>query len=127
MLGDGRPQALSTLIAGAPGAAQPAIRARSKPNANAISVSENGYSPAVLHLPANQPVSLEWVTDKTRACSRSVVVPDLNYQKILPVTGKVRFDIPAQAQGTVIRYTCSMGMYPSQFIFDLDPNAKESP
>jgi uncharacterized protein len=86
----------------------------------AIQVSENGYSPAVLHLPVNQPVSLDWVTENTKACSRSVVVPDLDYQKILPVTGRVRFDIPAQSRGTIIRYTCSMGMYPSQLVFDLD-------
>ena len=85
-----------------------------------IEVSENGYSPAVLHLPANRPVSLEWVTNGTQACSRSVVVPGLNYHTILPVTGHVKFDIPAQARGTILRYTCSMGMYPSQLIFDLE-------
>jgi uncharacterized protein len=86
----------------------------------AVEVNENGYSPIILHLPANQPVTIEWVTKDTQSCARSVVVPDLDYQKILPVTGRVKFDIPAQEKGTVIRYACSMGMYPSQFVFDLE-------
>lgn len=85
-----------------------------------INVTEYGYSPQTLHLPANQPVTIEWVTDNTRSCARSVVVPGMNYQQILPTTGRVKFVIPAQDKGTVVRYTCSMGMYPSEFIFDLD-------
>jgi hypothetical protein len=89
-------------------------------NGYAIHVSENGYSPAVLHLPADKAISLEWVTENTQACSRSVVIPGLSYQKILPPTGRVRLEIPAQPRGTVLRYTCSMGMYPSQLVFDLD-------
>ncbi len=89
-----------------------------------IAVTEDGYSPKMLHLPADQPVSLEWVTDNTLSCARSVVVPGLNYQEILPTTGRVRFDIPAQPKGTVLRYTCSMGMYPSQLVFDLEPESQ---
>jgi len=85
-----------------------------------IEVSEFGYSPQILHLPANQDLTIEWVTRNTQACSRSVVVPALNYQKILPTTGRVDFNIPAQEKGAIIRYTCSMGMYPSQLVFDLE-------
>jgi uncharacterized protein len=91
----------------------------------AIEVSENGYFPAVLHLPANQPVTIDWVTDNTQSCARSVVVPGLDYQKILPTTGWVKLEIPPQVKGTVLRYTCSMGMYPSQFIFDLESVANQ--
>jgi uncharacterized protein len=97
-----------------------ALKPASVQSGFAIEVSENGYSPAVLHLPANRPVTLEWVTNETKACSRSVVLPALKYHQILPVTGRVKFDIPAQAKGTVLRYTCSMGMYPSQLVFDLE-------
>jgi uncharacterized protein len=91
----------------------------------AIEVSENGYSPTIIHLPAGQPVTLDWVTNDTKSCARSVVVPGLDYQKILPTTGRVKFEIPAQTKGTVLRYTCSMGMYPSQLVFDLDPLASQ--
>jgi sulfite exporter TauE/SafE len=86
----------------------------------AVNVTEDGYSPVILHMPADKPVSLVWVTENTQTCARSVVIPAINYQKILPPTGRVQLKIPAQAKGTVLRYTCSMGMYPSQFIFDLD-------
>jgi sulfite exporter TauE/SafE len=89
-------------------------------NGYIINVTENGYSPSILHLPANKAVSIEWVTENTQTCARSVVIPDIGYQKILPSTGRIRLDIPAQPKGAIIRYTCSMGMYPSQFIFDLD-------
>ena len=85
-----------------------------------INVTEDGYSPMVLHLPADKPVSLEWVTEDTQTCARSVVMPGLDYAEILPSTGRVRFDIPAQEKGTVLRYSCSMGMYPCELVFDLD-------
>ncbi len=86
----------------------------------AVTITEDGYSPSLLHLPANRPVSIEWVTENTQTCARSIVIPALEYQKIVPPIGRVRFDIPAQQPGTVIRYSCSMGMYPSQFVFDLE-------
>jgi plastocyanin domain-containing protein len=88
-------------------------------------VSENGYTPAILHLPARQLVTVDWVMNNTQSCARSVVIPGLDYQKILPTTGRVKLEIPAQEKGTVLRYTCSMGMYPSQFVFDLDPVASQ--
>jgi sulfite exporter TauE/SafE len=86
-----------------------------------IEVNEFGYFPQILHLPANQELTIEWVTRNTQSCARSVVVPGLEYQKILPVTGRTQFSIPPQEKGAIIRYTCSMGMYPSQFVFDLEP------
>lgn len=85
-----------------------------------VNVTENGYSPVILHLPANKPVNIEWVTENTQTCARSVVVPGLDYHTILPPTGRVRFEIPAQQKGTILRYACSMGMYPSQLVFDQD-------
>ena len=76
-------------------------------------------------MPARQPVTIDWVTNNTQTCARSVVIPGLNYQKILPPTGRVKLEIPAQEKGTILRYTCSMGMYPSQFVFDQDPLASQ--
>ena len=86
-----------------------------------INVTENGYSPIVLHLPANKPVTIDWVTENTQTCARSVVIPGLNYQHILPSTGSIKLDITAQQKDTVLNYSCSMGMYPSQLVFDLVP------
>jgi sulfite exporter TauE/SafE len=92
-----------------------------EPGQYAVLVTEDGYNPSILHLPANQPVTLDWVTEGTQACSRSIVMPDLNYEVILPPVGRVKFNIPFQEQGTIVRYSCSMGMYPSQLVFDLAP------
>ena len=86
----------------------------------AVQVTEDGYSPVLLHMPANRPVKMVWVTENTQTCARSVVVPGLDYHEILPPSGRVELRIPAQPKGTVLRYACSMGMYPSQLIFDLD-------
>lgn len=83
-----------------------------------VIVSNNGYNPKVLHLAANQPVKLTWITGNTYSCARAVVVPSLNYQQVLPPTGEVSINIPSQAMGKVIRYSCSMGMYTGQFVFD---------
>ena len=89
-------------------------------NGFTVNVGDTGYTPKVLHLSAVKPVSLNWVTKNVRSCSLSVVVPGLDYQKVLPATGTVKMDIPAQAKGTVMRYSCSMGMYTGQLVFDLD-------
>lgn len=86
-----------------------------------VLVSDDGYSPRTLHLPANQPVTIEWVTEGTEACSRSIIAQGVDYAVILPTKGRVPWEIPAQAKGAVIRYTCSMGMYPSELVFDLEP------
>ena len=72
----------------------------------------------MLHLAANQAVSLNWVTKNVRSCALSVVVPGFELPESLPHTGQVSVAIPAQAKGTVIRYSCSMGMYTGQLVFD---------
>ncbi len=112
----GSPYSLSTLYSSVMAVARPTTdQAQGKYE---IFVTENGYSPQTLHLPADKPVTITWVTENTTACSRSVVIPGLNYQKILPVTGKVKYEISSQPAGKVYHYSCSMGMYPSQLVFD---------
>jgi sulfite exporter TauE/SafE len=82
-----------------------------------LSVENNGYFPARLQAIAGQPVSLELITDNTRSCARDFVIPALKYYKLLPQTGTVMVDIPPQPAGTVMRFTCSMGMYTGQIVF----------
>jgi uncharacterized protein len=84
----------------------------------AVIHAENwGYTPGILTLPANQPVELHLVTDETRSCSRAFAIPALNIQQILPVTGNTIFHLPAQASGTSIQFTCTMGMYGGKLVF----------
>jgi hypothetical protein len=82
-------------------------------------VSNNCYHPGVLHLPANRPVTLIRETVGSACCARSLVVPVLDYQVILPDSGKVPLIIPAQKSGTVIHYSCSTGRRTGRLVFDL--------
>jgi sulfite exporter TauE/SafE len=89
-------------------------------NPYTVNVTNNGYQPQVLHLAANRSVRLNWNSVNVSSCALSVVVPGLGYEKVLPATGNVTMEIPAQKKGTLIRYSCSMGMYLGQLVFDLD-------
>ena len=82
-----------------------------------LNAANNGYQPQILHAKANEPLTLNVVTNNTRSCSRSFVIPKLNVEKLLPVTGTVPIRIPAQKPGTQLFFSCSMGMYSGKIIF----------
>lgn len=77
-----------------------------------------GYTPRVLNAVAGQPAKLQVVTKNTQSCALAFVIPDLRVQKVLPRTGSVVFEIPAQPKGKIMRFTCSMGMYTGQIVFN---------
>jgi sulfite exporter TauE/SafE len=83
-----------------------------------LSAGNSGYSPRLLHARANIPITLNLITDQTYSCSRSFVIPDLGVEQLLPSTGTETIAIPAQTVGTVMRFTCSMGMYTGEIVFD---------
>ena len=62
--------------------------------------------------------TLDLVTDNTVSCARDFVIPALDVYELLPKTGRVTVDIPAQEPGAVLRFTCSMGMYTGQIVFE---------
>jgi sulfite exporter TauE/SafE len=77
----------------------------------------NGYSPTRLNAVADQPTHLNLVTRGTFSCSRDFVIPSLGVQTLLPETGSVSIDLPAQPAGTIVRFTCSMGMYTGEIAY----------
>lgn len=83
-----------------------------------LSVENGGYSPTTLRAKAGEAVNLELVTENTYSCARDFVIPALRYYTLLPETGRVSVAIPAQAAGTVMQFTCSMGMYTGQIVFE---------
>ncbi|MFZ5856107.1 MAG: sulfite exporter TauE/SafE family protein [Chloroflexota bacterium] len=83
-----------------------------------LSVENNGYFPALLKAPAGKDLTLNLVTDNTRSCSRDFVIPALDYYQLLPTTGTVQVTIPAQPAGSKLFFTCSMGMYTGQIVFE---------
>ena len=82
-----------------------------------LSVKNDGYFPKTLNAPANTAITLNLVTDQTYSCARDFVIPAMNYQKLLFETGTVQLSIPAQPKGTTLFFTCSMGMYTGQIVF----------
>jgi plastocyanin domain-containing protein len=84
-----------------------------------LKVVNSGYEPNTLHAPANTPLTLNLITRNTQSCSRAFLIPELKVDMILPATGVETVKIAAQPSGKVIDFTCSMGMYTGQIIFDL--------
>jgi plastocyanin domain-containing protein len=68
--------------------------------------------------PAGKAFTLNLVTNKTYSCARDFVIPALDYYELLPDTGTIQVNIPAQAKGKTLFFTCSMGMYTGQIVFE---------
>ena len=83
-----------------------------------MNVHDNGYSPRTLRVKANQDFTLNLVTNNTYSCARDFVIPQLDVYQLLPATGSIAVQIPAQPAGTRIQFTCSMGMYTGQIVFE---------
>lgn len=83
-----------------------------------LNVQNGGYFPATLKAPAGKDLTLNLVTNQTYSCARDFVIPALNVYQLLPDTGTVRVNIPAQPKGSRLFFTCSMGMYTGQIVFE---------
>lgn len=102
-----------------PSVAQTQITDPSTDVNNLILYAENyGYTPAHIEAPANTQLILNVVTNNTFSCSRAFLIPTLGVEVILPETGTVQIEIPAQPAGTVLPFTCSMGMYTGVINFE---------
>ena len=82
-----------------------------------LSVKNDGYFPRTLGAPADTAVTLNLVTNQTYSCARDFVIPSMSVYQLLPDTGTVQVSIPAQPKGTTLFFTCSMGMYTGQIVF----------
>jgi uncharacterized protein len=96
----------------------PAAQSLVKDGNVVLYVRNDGYFPQTVSAPAGKPFTLDLVTDKTYSCARDFVIPDLDYYELLPDTGTVQVNIPAQEQGSTLYFTCSMGMYTGRIVFE---------
>ncbi len=87
-------------------------------NAVTIRALNDGYFPASSRAAAGQPVRLDLLTDKTYSCAQAFVIPALNIERLLPPSGVTSIELPAQKAGSVLRFSCSMGMYTGQILFE---------
>ncbi len=101
--------------------AAPVAQAAQPPSAEGdvvLYVQNEGYFPQTISAPAGKNFTLNLVTDQTYSCARDFVIPALNYYELLPDTGTVQVSIPAQGKGNRLFFTCSMGMYTGQIVFE---------
>jgi sulfite exporter TauE/SafE len=81
-------------------------------------VQNQGYFPETLKAPAGKELKLNLVTDGVYSCALAFLIPDLDFYQMLPPVGTTQVDIPAQTAGTEMYFTCSMGMYTGQIVFE---------
>lgn len=79
-----------------------------------ITVTSSGYETDVNTLKLGVPVKLKLTTKNVRSCARSFTIPDLNYFKVLPITGTEYVEFTPTKLGRLV-FTCSMGMYSGSF------------
>ncbi|MBV6396159.1 MAG: hypothetical protein HFACDABA_01752 [Anaerolineales bacterium] len=83
-----------------------------------VNVQNQGYFPRTLRAAADTAFTLDLVTNETYSCARDFVIPSLNFYQLLPASGTVQVNIPPQPAGTKLFFTCSMGMYTGQIVFE---------
>ena len=83
-----------------------------------LNVENRGYFPSTLKAPAGKDLKLNLVTKGTYTCALAFLIPSLNFYQMLLPFGTAQVDIPAQEKGSTLFFTCSMGMYTGQIVFE---------
>jgi plastocyanin domain-containing protein len=74
-----------------------------------IAVTDTGFAPASITVPAGKPVTLV-VTRKTdQTCAKEIVFPDQGIRKPLPLNEAVEISLPASPRREMT-YVCGMNM-----------------
>jgi len=81
-------------------------------------VENSGYFPSTLKAPAGKDLKLNLVTDGTYSCALDFLIPALDFYQMLSPVGTFQVSIPAQEKGSTLYFTCSMGMYTGQIVFE---------
>ena len=108
--------ALATTLAilGTPAGAAPA---KSREQRIVITVTDNGFEPASVHLKAGRPVRLVVTRKVERTCVTDIVVGEFGIRKPLPLGKPVEVRFTPRKAGT-IRYACAMDMVAGNLIVE---------
>lgn len=82
-----------------------------------IVAGTDGYAPSNVEATAGAPVTLVFSATDTKACTATLAIPALKIERTLTAAGPTSIEIPAQAAGTTIGWTCGMGMYRGSVTF----------
>ena len=80
-----------------------------------IRVKDGTYQPALVEIPAGQPITLDFTREDATPCAEKVVFADLDITADLPLERTQSISLPALQAGTY-EFTCQMGMYRGRLI-----------
>ena len=108
---------LVVVLAVAAGCASQEKQNASQPARFELAVTNNGFEPASITVPAGKPVTLV-VTRKTdQTCAKEIVFPEQNIRKPLPLNQAVEIALPASPK-RVIAYKCGMDMLSGKVVVE---------
>lgn len=81
----------------------------------AIAVTENGFEPATITVPAGRPVTLVVTRQTAKTCATELIMPSQNINRPLPLGQAVEITFTPQKPGE-LRYACAMGMYSGKVV-----------
>jgi hypothetical protein len=80
-----------------------------------ISITQRGYQPARLEIPADRAVTLAFTREESPNCGAEVLFPLLGIRRTIPLGQTVLVDLPAQPKSQ-LTFSCGMGMYRGMLI-----------
>ncbi len=96
----------------------PASAAKAKgEQAVTMTVTRNGFEPALVHLKVGVPVRLVVTRKVQRTCATDIVIKDLGIKKALPLDKPVVITFTPKKAGS-IRYACAMDMIAGSFVVE---------
>lgn len=83
--------------------------AAAESEAPTVRVTERGFEPASLTLPAGEKAQVTFLRTTDKTCGTEVVFPELKLRKELPLNKPVTIELPAHA-GHTLKFQCGMDM-----------------
>jgi plastocyanin domain-containing protein len=80
-----------------------------------ISVTDKGFEPAEVHIPAGQAVTLVMTRKTDQTCATEVEFASLKQTYKLPLNQAVRISLPGSQKG-VLNYECGMHMLSGRIV-----------
>jgi plastocyanin domain-containing protein len=108
---------LPVALLAASGCAAPSNQAADAPGAIAIRVTEKGFEPAEVRVPAGQRVKLVVTRETDRTCAKEFVMAAQNIHQDLPLHQPVEITFTPTAAGE-LRYACGMDMISGKIVVE---------
>jgi len=80
-----------------------------------VMVTANGFKPDTIKLKLGIPAKITFLRQLDETCATTVVIPDFNVKRALPLNEPVAIELTPRKQG-VFKFTCGMGMLTGKII-----------